>query len=414
MLAGSQRNAVEAESAAVTGSRVSLGKFEVCHVASGDRWAGAEVQLAALLKAFQRNAELSISAIFLNDGRPADEARQSGTEVCVFDETRQNFFQILSGATHFLHGKNIQVLHSHRYKENLLAALLARRCHVPVHVCSRHGAPEPFTGWRGYKQNLVEALDRWVAHHCTDCVVSVSGELHTQLTRYLPSNKVVTIYNGIDAETVCSRFNAAEAKQRLGIPVECWVVGTAGRLDPIKRLDIFLAAAQQIASVQPNSKFVIAGDGTEESRLRGLATALGLEDRVLFLGHRDDIYDVLRAMDIFVLCSDHEGLPMALLETLYLGVAVVARPVGGVGEVVQDGVNGVWVPSSAPSDLAEACLQLLHDDVRRNFLARAGAELVAKQFTADRTADRVAELYSSLYEARAKTLEEAIRIKGRK
>ena len=101
-------------------------------------------------------------------------------------------------------------------------------------------------------------------------------------------------------------------------------------------------------------------------------------------------------MDIFVLCSDHEGLPMALLETLYLGVPVVARPVGGIAEVIQDGVSGVWVRSAEPDDLASACISLLRDDSRRHFLARGGAEVVAKEFTARHTAEQTAALYRSL------------------
>ena len=390
---GNPRAAVEDIFITDQSIRSNAEKINVCHLASGDRWAGAEVQLAMLLKALVRRDDLAVSAIFLNESRLADEARQAGVEVAVFPEAELNFFQILSGANRFLQGKNIQILHSHRYKENLLAAMLTRRCRVPVHVSSRHGAPEPFRGWPRYRQGLIEMLDRLVARYSTDCVVSVSDELRSYLTCYLPADKVVTIYNGLDEEKVSSPFSAPEAKQRLGIPEECWVVGTAGRLDPIKRLDIFLAAAQKIAAAEPNSRFVIAGGGKEESRLRSQACRLGLQDHVLFLGHRSDIYDVVRAMDIFVFCSDHEGLPMALLETLYMGVPVVARPVGGIAEVIQNGVNGVWVESSEPSFLGEACLQLLHDGARRSLLARAGAQLIAERFTAKRTADQLGALY---------------------
>jgi glycosyltransferase involved in cell wall biosynthesis len=369
-------------------------------VASGDRWAGAEVQLATLIKALVRRKDLGVSAIFLNEGRLVEEARQCAIDVLVVPEGKYSFLRILSEASRFLGGKKVQILHSHRYKENLLAALLTRRSGIPFHVCSRHGAREPFTGWQRYKQHLIQAMDRLVIRYSTDRVVSVSEELRTQLTRYLPTDKVVTIYNGVDAGSVFSPLSVSEAKQRLGIPAGCWVVGTAGRLDPIKRLDIFLAAAQEIAVSQPKARFVIAGEGKEESSLRALARRLGVQDRVLFLGHRTDVYDVLRAMDIFVLCSDHEGLPMSLLETLYLGVPVVARPVGGVAEVIQDGVSGVWVQSSEPSALAAACLQLFDDDARRIFLARAGTGVIARKFTADRTADLLAQLYRSLSDAR--------------
>lgn len=400
MLLGSQRNAVEAQPPVALGSPVSLGKIEVCHVASGDRWAGTEGRLATLLKALVRRKDLGVLAIFLNEGRLAEEVRQCGIKVCVVPESEHNFLQILSKVARFLDGKNVQILHSHRYKESLLSALLAHRCGVPFHVCGRGGAPEPFIGWRRYKQGLIQSLDRLVARYFTDRVVSVSEELRSQLTRYLPASRVVTIYSGVDEEKVFSPFSVSEAKQRLGVPSECCVIGTACRLDPIKRLDIFLGAAQQIAASRPNARFVIAGEGKEESSLRELARRLGVQNRVLFLGHRSDIYDVLRAMDIFVLCSDHEGLPNALLECLYLGLPAVVRPVGGVPELIQDGVNGIWVESSEPSALAAACLELLHDDKRRILLARAGAEVIAKKFTADRSADQVAQLYRSLSDVR--------------
>jgi glycosyltransferase involved in cell wall biosynthesis len=354
------------------------------------------VQVTALLKGLRQNPYLRLCAIFLNEGRLAEEARNIGIDICVCDESRQNFFQLLSGASRFLAGRNVDVLHSHRYKENLLAAVLARRCHMPVHVSSQHGAPEPFRGWRGLKQGAIQALDRQVALRATDRVISVSADLRAQLTRSLPESKVVMIHNGIDRDRVVSRLTAAEAKQRLAIPADCAVVGTAGRLDPIKRLDIFLAAAQQIGNTLPKTRFVIAGDGTEASRLHDQAASLGLSERVLFLGHRDDIYDVIRAMDIFVLCSDHEGLPMSLLETLYLGVPVVARPVGGIAEVIQDSLSGVWVPSAEPADLASACISLLRDHSRRNSIALAGVAVVEKEFTARLSAERTAALYRSL------------------
>jgi L-malate glycosyltransferase len=396
---GSQRSAADANKEARGAdlqSRIDRGKVGVCHIASGDRWAGAEVQLLALLKGLQQIPHLDLCAIFLNEGRPAEAARKLGINVCVLDEAQLSFLQILSSARRFLGGRSIQVLHSHRYKENLLAAFLARRCHVPVHVSTYHGAPEPFNGWRGLKQKAIQSVDREVGIHATDRVISVSEELHAKLTRSMPETKVVTIHNGIDPSIVCSRLTAADAKRRLGIPVDSPTIGTAGRLEPVKRLDIFLNAAKKIAGDLPGARFVIAGEGAEAARLRDLAVALGIVERALFLGHRDDIYDVIRALDISVFCSDHEGLPMALLETLYLGVPVVARPVGGIAEVMEDGVSGVFVRSADSSDLAAACVALMQDAPRREALAKAGAATVAGAFTSRHSAQQTAALYRSL------------------
>lgn len=371
----------------------------MCHIASGDGWAGAEAQLATLLRGLARREQFFLSAILLNEGKLAAEARRCGAQVKVIPESQHDFLHIFSEAARFVERRDVQVLHSHRYKENLLAALLSWRCRIPWVVRTQHGLPEPFGGVRHFKQALVQQFDRFVARFATDRVISVSAELRDHLTRYVDPQKVVVIQNGLDTEQVSSALSAQEAKRRLGLPGDCRVVGTAGRLEPVKRLDLLLASAKQISVQLPNSRFVIVGEGSEGPRLCELARSNGLHNQIQFLGHRDDIYDVLRAFDVFVLCSDHEGLPMVLLEALYLGVPVVARSVGGIAGVVQNQVSGILVESSNPEALAEACLSILTDDGRRKRLASAGAQLVAREFLAERSAAEVAKLYCSLCES---------------
>lgn len=390
---GSRAAALEVEVPAGCGDRRDQ-RLAVCHVASGDLWAGAEAQLAALLHALARRHDLHVVVILLNEGRLAEEARRSGAEVKVIDESEHTFLEIVGEATTYIRARSIQVLHSHRYKENLLAALLARRCHVPFVVRTEHGKLEPFKGFKQFKQRALRQVDRLVGSYATDRVISVSAELQPQLARYVNPRRIKIIWNGLDTENVRSDLSALEAKRRLNIPDHCPVLGYAGRLVPIKRLDLFLAAAKEMAGRTPDARFVVVGDGGERPRLEERAQALGLEHRVLFLGHRDDIYDVLRALDVFVLCSDHEGLPMVLLEALHMGVAVVARQVGGIPEVIEDGVSGSLVPSADPLALADACVRLLEDNNLRRRLVQGGQSRVAERFSAERTAADVADLYS--------------------
>jgi len=367
--------------------------ISVCHIVSGDLWAGAEAQLAALLRALSRNPAFNLSAILLNEGHLAEELRDCGFEVKVIPESKSSFVDIVSEAAKFLRRRHVGILHSHRYKENLLAALLAWRCHIPVVIRTQHGAPEPFGGLKRLKQSVLQAMDRLVARHATDSIISVSAELKHSLARYVSPGKIALIPNGLDTSAVSSRLSVPEAKTRLGIPPENPVLGYAGRLAPIKRLDILVAAAGEIRSRFPEARFVIAGDGSEKLALRQAVQALGLEDRFLFLGHRDDIYDVLRAFDLFVLTSDHEGLPIVLLEALHLRVPVVARRVGGIPEVVRHGVSGLLVDSPDPRALAEACIKLLRDEDLRSSLGSAGVLRVAALFSADQTAALTAQLY---------------------
>jgi glycosyltransferase involved in cell wall biosynthesis len=293
----------------------------------------------------------------------------------------------------------VQILHSHRYKENLLAALLARRCDVPVVVRTEHGAPEPFKGLHQIRHLFMRQLDRMVATYATDAVISVSDELKQRLTAFVDQKKITVIPNGLDLSSVSSTLTPAEAKARLSLPGGCRVIGYAGRLVPVKRLDIFLAAAEEIAGQAPESRFLVAGEGSEEIRLRQIVGARGLESRVLFLGHRDDIYDVLRALDVFLFCSDHEGLPIVLLEALHLGVPVVARRVGGIPEVVQHGVSGLLVDAADPQRLAHASLRILNDRELNASIVEGGRKRVAEVFSAERTADRVADLYLGMSRA---------------
>lgn len=375
-------------------------KISVCHLASGDRWAGAEVQLATLLRAFALRGEFHLSAIFLNDGQLAEEARQCGVKVKIITESQKGFIGILLEATEYLRGRGIHILHSHGYKQNVLAALLRWRCPIPFLVRSQHGLPEPFGRWKHRKQWLVRHVDRAVARYATDRVISVSSELRDYLAHYLDPSKITLIHNGIDVERVRSSLSSQAAKERLGISTNCRVIGTAGRLEPIKRLDLFLQAAGRIAERVSDSRFVIVGEGSEAARLHEMARRNGLHNKVFFLGHRGDIFDVLRAIDIFVLSSDHEGLPMVLLEALCLGVPVVARTVGGIAEVIEDGVSGILVDSADPGALANACLSVLGDDAQQERLALEGVRRVARKFTAARTAEAVANLYYSLCQPR--------------
>lgn len=380
----------------------------VCQIASGDRWAGAEVQIASSLRSLAKDARLQLSAVLLNPGRLADEVASCGIPLCVIPESENGLRTIVLGACRFLADRKVQIVHSHRYKENLIGAWAAWRLKIPHVVRTYHGLPEPQTWYRGFKQGAIHAMDRLTARHFTDRIISVSDELSRQLAQSLHSNNIVTIPNGIDMAVVRSSFAREEAKARLGIPPNCPVVGTAGRLEPIKRLDIFLRAAGvialELAATSPpvpalsqhQVRFVIAGDGREAASLHALAGDVGLADRVLFLGHRGDIHDVLRAFDVLVLSSDHEGLPMVVLEALALAVPVVARAVGGIPEVIQNGATGLLVYDANPRELAGACLRVLADSVLAARLVQAGREAVQARFSADRKAERLAQLYFSL------------------
>lgn len=376
----------------------SESQISVCHIASGERWAGAEVQVATLVRALSRRPDVRVCAILTNEGRLADEIRSCGVEAAVFPRSENSFAEICAKAYQFLRGRDVQVLHSHRYKENLLAVLIQRGLGGPRLVRTQHGNPEP----DGLKGRLVYAIDRATGKR-VDKVVAVSSELERYLRTYLKPWQISVIRNGVDLPAVRSELRAPQAKERLGIAPDAPVIGNIARLDPIKRHDLFLRTAKQIANEMPNSIFVIAGAGNEESNLKLLARELGLAGRVKFLGHQAHAPDVLRALDVLLMTSDNEGLPMVLLEAMAMGAVVVSRKIGGIPEVVRHGEEGILVDSAAPEQLAASCVRVLNDSARREMMIIAARKKIVREFSAETNANGVVALYRSI-------LGEAVRV----
>lgn len=188
-----------------------------------------------LLKGLAQKGKFLLSAILLNEGQLAEEGRRYGVDVKVISESEKNFGEIFAEASWYLRGKDVRILHSHRYKENLLAALLAWHCKVPFVVRSQQGLAEPYEGLKRHKQALLHLADRIVARYATDRLICASDDLRNEFLRHVEPQNVVTIHNAVDREQACSSLSLPDAKKRLGLPEDCCVVGTAGRLEPIKR-----------------------------------------------------------------------------------------------------------------------------------------------------------------------------------
>jgi glycosyltransferase involved in cell wall biosynthesis len=365
--------------------------ISVCHVISGGIWGGAEAYVAALLRTLSRFQGLTLSAILLKEDRLAQVLRSYGVDVTVLAARGQTVLKCMRSAATFLRQRQVRILHSHRYKENLIAALLARYCDIPVLVRTEHGRYD----CTSLKRGIVLTMDSMVGKCAADRIISVSTDLIRSLGHF-DARKIVVIRNGIDVNQIQSHYTPMLARERLGIPSDALVVGAAARLVPVKRLDLFLAAAAHIALALPKAYFLIAGSGPEEGNLARLVAGPSLETRVKFLRDRDDIYDVLRALDLLLMTSDHEGVPMVLLEAMALQLPVVARRVGGIPEIVQDGVTGRLVDSADPIAIAKACIEVLADPALGKSLGKAARESVWRNHSAEQNARQVVHLYRSL------------------
>ncbi|MDI6893219.1 MAG: glycosyltransferase [Bacillota bacterium] len=230
-------------------------------------------------------------------------------------------------------------------------------------------------------------FNRWSGRLLADRVIAVSGAVGMQLAEAgFDPRRVVTIPNGIDLRP----FVGVEARRERPLGYR---VGTAARLTYQKGLDILIEAAARVVAGEPRARFVIGGEGPERPRLEEMIRARGLEGRVTLAGFVQDVPAFLAGLDIYVLSSRYEGLPLATLEAMAAALPVVATDVGGVAEAVVDGVTGLLVPPGDAAALAAAILALLRDPERVRSLGRAGRQRVEAQFDCELMAARVVDVY---------------------
>jgi glycosyltransferase involved in cell wall biosynthesis len=214
--------------------------------------------------------------------------------------------------------------------------------------------------------------------------------------------KVVTIYNGVDAEnfSTSGTRTTGQVLQPFGIPTDVPLVGSVGRFRPQKGYADLLVAMKQVKENAPTARLLLVGDAELQADLEAKAMSLGLDEVVTFAGVRTDVPEILTALDVFVLASLWEGMPNAILEAMAAGLPVVATAVGGTPEVVVDGVTGLLVPPRDPTALAQAITRLLDDPDLRQRMGRAGRERVLQHFSVEQMVKRTQTLYEQLLDAK--------------
>ncbi len=299
------------------------------HIISGDLWAGAEVQAYTLLKELRTDCDLHV--ILMNPGELADRLAALKIPVTILDETKMNAGKILLGMRKIMLVFRPDVIHTHRQKENVLGAIANMFSVRAKSVRTSHGAPE-FSA-KGYRR-IQPLIDKFIGHHLQNGIISVSEDLTQKLNGIFPPDKIYTIMNGVDIESL--RAHAFKADFRSNDPDKMHI-GIIGRLEPVKRIDIFLQMAALITAQAEDNivQFHIIGEGSQRNTLEKMSYELGLGDNVVFHGHRTDIPACVKSLDVVVMCSDHEGTPMIALETLALGVPLVAHNVGGLKHILK-------------------------------------------------------------------------------
>lgn len=276
-----------------------------------------------------------------------------------------------------LRATRADAVHTHMFAPLLFTAGARMFAGVPVLVHTEHSI-EYLLDRPSYRRVL-----RWLARATTRFVVLGERMRRFYVERIgIPPDRIRVIPNGVALVPSVGVTTRCEARRALGVG-EHFVVGAVGRLAPEKNLGLLLRAFARATANAPDAILVLIGDGPERADLERASRELGIAERVHFAGWRQDVAQLLPAFDLYALSSHAEGLPLALLEAMSAGVAVVSTAVGDIPDVVRDAETGRLVAAGDEPGLASALSALRENPEQRDALSRAARALVAARYSRD-------------------------------
>ena len=323
---------------------------------------------------------------------------EQGVQVLSLDSgSRFSYPRRLPTVVAALRQLRIDILHTHLFDASVVGLTAGVLAGVPLRVMTRH--------YSDYHTRIGKRWHVGLDRMCTRLAHSVIAVSH-QTRRVMleeegaPAEKVVVIHNGIDLSRVKSPSYEEVAQLRRELDVEnCAMVSVIARLHPEKGHEyLFRALPRLLSATRGKLRLLVAGAGPFRETYGREVSGLGVEEAVRFLGFRTDIARILSVSDVVVLPSVAEAFGLVLAEAMAMEKAVVATRVGGIPEIIQDGVTGVLVPPASPEALADAILALLRDPVRRAQLGRAGRRRVEEAFRFERMMEGYEAVYETLLE----------------
>jgi glycosyltransferase involved in cell wall biosynthesis len=363
--------------------------LRICQVLSGDLWAGAEVMAFNLIREISRiHPPRDLCVVLLNHGRLEDELRRLKITVIVIDEQRYTFGHLFMAARQIINDFRPDILHAHRYKENILALLVSKVTgNIPV-VATQHGMPETISGIGSFKRRLFHKTLFAIQSHFLRCLVCVSNDLKEHLIHgfgFKPG-KLTVIHNGIELAEVQKKDRANDLRY----------LGSAGRFFPVKDYPLFVDIAHAVTQRSRNAKFLLAGDGPEKEKIQLKIRENKLLDNVSLLGHVDDMSSFYNGLDIYLNTSVHEGIPMSILEAMSYGLPIIAPKTGGITEIVRDGKDGFLIDHRSIEDFSKGCLQLIEDNNLLYKMGNAAQNRVRENFSVKVMTTQYMNLYKEL------------------
>lgn len=363
--------------------------MHIVHTESSQGWGGQELRIISEARGMQARGH-RVTLLTPPGARIFAEAPKYGIETIALPLEKKRLPGLLA-LRRWLHARRPDVINTHSSTDSWLAGLANAfsRQAIPI-VRTRHiSAPVK-----------ASAANRWLYGKSACRVVTTGLSLRDELASklQLPPEHVVSVPTGVDL----SRFSRqttpsrAEARLALNLPEAATVIGIAATLRSWKGHDDLLAAFTLLATEHPTLHLVIAGDGPQFGRLSGVIANSPLADRIHLLGHREDVPNVLAALDIFALPSyANEGVPQAIIQAMAMAIPVVSTTVGAISDAVLDGATGILVPPRDPLALSQALQRLLDDGDLRASFGRQARQRAEEVFSIDRMLDAMEAIFTT-------------------
>jgi glycosyltransferase involved in cell wall biosynthesis len=367
---------------------------------------GGGPEKTILLGAARAADDIHVTVCYVRDRRDSgfrlgDRAAELAVDYVEVEEAHSFDVAAWRSLAALVRSRQINLVHSHDYKTDVLAWWLRRRTGI-VPLSTVHG-------WSGHSPRerlLYYPVDKRVLARFPH-VIAVSSVIRDELVRCgAAADNVTVLLNTIDPDVFRRSSERRERIRReLGIPGSDIVIGSVGRLERAKRYDQLIEAVAPLIAGQGRSGvpvwLVLAGSGSLESSLADRARALGVRDRVHLLGHRDDAIDVHQAFDIYVQSSETEGTPNAVLEAMSLETPIVATDVGGTRELAQAGEHALLVPRHDVNAMRAAIADVISNAGAARRRADAARARVVSALTFESRTRRLEQIYRALVSARA-------------
>lgn len=337
---------------------------------------GAGRVLYDIVKNIDRERFEPIVVSIYNNGNMVDRFSRMDVKVIFMNKRHGSGLDCIFKIRKIIRKERVDIIHTHNvdsYEYGVPAAWLSGIRNI-IHTC--HGKSVKTCGFKRFRENLAHKfislfLDKYVV---------VSDDLGRYVSRNWCFNrkKIKTIYNGIDT----AYYKKVSVHKKLLMKVDCKdeVVGIVAGLRPVKDHITLIKAMNIVCKEIPDSKLVIVGDGPEKSRLVNFVNETGLEKNVLFLGNKENVYELLNCFDVGVLSSLSECLSITLLEGMASEIPFIATNVGGNSEVIENNIDGFLVPARSSVLLAQMIIKVLKNGKLREKIGKKGREKVCQKF----------------------------------